>query len=175
MEKINSRILSIIFVCIFACSLFSTSASAFYYEGSFPYAETGLTGGGYIECSSSIGDIVIVFPVQYIDKIITFTTSGNLYNVSANTINCVVFRGGVQYSARLNSFGTLQYRTSSSSYYEYVDITTGEITDTNVVFITESERVNENYYFDNFQIAVVSLLFCILFFVFLGWFLWHRK
>lgn len=174
MYKNRSRILSFIFVFIVSVSLFATEGSAVYYEGSFPYAETNLTGGGYIECDSSVGDIVIVLPIQYIDRLLTFTTSGNLFNVSSNTINCIVFINGVQYSARFNSFGTLQYRNSSSSYYDYVDIVTRDISDTNVVFVTESNRVNENYYFDTYQIAVLSLLVCILFFVFLGWFLWHR-
>ncbi len=175
MGKNHTQILSFVFVFIIACSIFTTSASAVFYEGSFPYAETGLTGGGYIECSSNVGDICIVLPIQYIDKFITFTTGGNLFNVSSNTINCIVFIRGSQYSARFNSFGTLQYRSSSSMYNEYIDITTGEIVDTNVIFATDSERVNENYYFDYYQIAVLSLLVCILFFVFLGWFLWHRK
>lgn len=174
-EKRNKRIISVLFFLIFSVSVFAPTASAVFYEGSFPYAETGLTGGGFIECSSSIGDICIVFPVQYIDKCLTFTTSGNLFNVTNSTISCLVFVNGSQYSARFQSFGTLQYRVVSSSYYDYDDIVTGEISDTNVIFTTASERINDNYYFDKYQIAVLSVLIAILFFVFLGWFLWHRR
>lgn len=174
-EKRNKFIVSILLFCVLSVSIFAPTASAFFYEGSFPYDETGLTGGGFIECDSSIGDICVVFPVQYIDKFLTFTTSGNLFNVSNSTINCLVFVNGNQYTARFQSFGSLQYRTSSTSSYNYVDIVTRGIYDTNVIFTTSSERINDNYYFDSYQIAVLSILIVILFFVFLGWFLWHRK
>lgn len=174
-EKRNKFIISVILLCVLTVSVFAPTASAVYYEDSFPYAETGLTGGGFIECSSSIGDICIVLPIQYIDSCFTFTTGGNLFNVTSSTISCLVFVDGTQYSARFQSFGTLQYRTSTSSYYDYVDIATGDITDTNVVFTTASERINDNYYFDKYQIAVLSVLIAILFFVFVGWFLWHKR
>lgn len=174
-EKRNKFIVSVLLLSVLTISIFSPTASAVFYEGSFPYAETGLTGGGYIECSSSIGDIVIVFPVQYIDNYLTFTTSGNLFNVSNTTISCILFRNGTQYQARFQSFGTLQYRLQSGAYYEYTDIITGNISDTNVDFTTSSERINDNYYFDKFQIAVLSVLIAILFFNFLGWFLWHKR
>ena len=173
--KRNKIIVSVLLFCLLTVSIFAPTASAVYYEGSFPYAETGLTGGGFIECDSSIGDICIVFPTQYIDEYLTFTTSGNLFNVSNSTITCLVFHNGAQYSARFQSFGTLQYRTSSSASYNYIDIITRGIYETNVIFTTSSERINENYYFDSYQIAILSVLVAILFFVFLGWFLWHRK
>lgn len=174
-EKRNKCIISVLFFLILTVSVFAPTCSAIYYEDSFPYNETSLTGGAYIECSSSLGDICIVFPVQYIDKCLTFTTSGNLFNVTNSTISCLVFDDGVQYSGRFQAFGTLQYRPSSTGYYDYIDIVTNDVSDTNVIFATASERVNDNYYFSQYEIAILSVLIAILFFVFLGWFLWHRR
>lgn len=174
-EKISKRIYKIILFLLLSVSVCSTSAYAVYYEGTFPYAETGLTGGGYIECSSSIGDIVILLPEQYIDNYLTFTTSGNLFNVSNVNISCLVFRNGESFNARFQSFSTLEYRSQSGNQYTYTPITTSSIQDTNCIFMTESERINDNYYFTQYEIASLSVQIAILFFVFLGWFLWHRK
>lgn len=173
-KRFNSRIISIVLLCIFTVSLFAPSVSAVYYEGSFPYSQTGLTGGYYIECPSSIGDIVLIIPEQYGNNVFTFTTSGNLFNTSASTVTVALFLNGIQYSARFSAFGTLEYRVSSSGYYDYTAVTTLAPTDTNVVFCTSSNAINENYYFSQFEIAVLALLLMILFFVFLGWFLLHR-
>lgn len=173
-KRINSRFISVILLCIVTVSLLSPAAAAVYYEGSFPYTETGLTGGYYIECPSSIGDIVIIIPEQYGNNVLTFTTSGNLFNTSASTVSVALFLNGTQYSARFPAFGTLEYRISSSGYYDYTAVTTSAPTDTNVVFCTASYAINDNYYFSKFEMAVIALLLMILFFVFLGWFLLHR-
>lgn len=172
-KKNVTSIVSIIFVFIFAVSLCYSTASATYYENTFPYDETGLTGGAYIECASSLGDIVIVLPMQYRDNYLTFTTGGNLFNASASSISVVVFHNGNQYSGRFSSFATLQYRTDSS--YNYIDVVTSTVSDTNVIFCSESNVSNDNYYFSKFEIASLSVDIAILFFVFLGWFLWHRQ
>lgn len=171
----RTRVISIIFIFMFTVSVFTAQASAVYYEDTFPYNETGLTGGAYIECSSSIGDIVLVLPIQYINNYLTFTTDGNLYNASSSSITVALFYNGTQYQARFQSFGSLEYRVSSSGYYDYTAIRTGEIHDTNVVFVTSSERINDNYYFSKYEIASLSIQISILFFVFLGWFLLHRQ
>lgn len=171
----RTRVISIIFIFMFTVSVFTAQASAVYYEDTFPYNETGLTGGAYIECSSSIGDIVLVLPIQYINNYLTFTTSGNLYNASSSTITVALFRNGTQYTARFQSFGTLEYRSDISGYNQYSSVSTGEIYDTNVIFVTSSERINDNYYFSKYEIASLSVQIAILFFVFLGWFLWHKK
>lgn len=174
-ENKFTHFISVILFLLFSVSLFSAQASAVYYEDTFPYSETGLTGGAYIECYSSIGNIVLILPYGYKDNFLTFTTNGNLFNASNNTINCALFLNGNQYTARFPSFGTLEYRASNGNNYTYVDVTTSDITDTNVIFVTASERVNDNYYFDKFEIALLSVNIAILFFVFLGWFLWHRN
>lgn len=174
-ETKNKRIISVIFLLLFTVSVFTPQASAAYYEDTFPYDETGLTGGAYIECSSSLGDIVLVLPMQYIDRYFTFTTSGNLFNASSSTITVALYLNGTQYSARFPSFSTLEYRVSTSGYYDYTAVTTGDIYDTNVIFVTSSERINDNYYFTKFEIATLSVQIATLFFVFLGWFLLHKQ
>ncbi len=171
----RTRTISVIFLFIFAFSIFTAQASAVYYEDTFPYNETGLTGGAYIECDSSLGDIVIVLPMQYINDCLTFTTGGNLYNATASTITVALFLNGTQYSARFPAFGTLEYRLASSGYYDYIGVTTGNIYDTNVVFVTASERINDNYYFSKYEIATLAVQIAILFFVFLEWFLLHKR
>lgn len=175
-EKKFARILSVVLFCIVTVSIFAPSASAAYYEDSFPYTDTGLTGGCYIECPSSIGDIILLVPAQYRYDSLTFTTDGNLYNCTSSTITCLMFLNGVQYTARFPAFGTLEYRESSSTgYYDYTAVTTYNVTDTNVVFFSASSLYNGNFYFTYYEMAVLSLLIMILFFVFLGWFLLHRK
>lgn len=138
------------------CVSFVLPVSAAYYDNSFPADETGLTGGAYIECTSSIGDIVIVLPWNYRENYLTFSTTGDLINCSSGTISCAVFRNGVRYSARFSSWGSLSYQQSSN--YTYTDITVNLIKDTNCVFVTDSDAVNESYYFSSFELAVIILL-----------------
>ena len=173
-KRINTRVISFVLLLIVAVSVLSPSAYAVYYEGSFPYTETGLTGGYFIECGSSVGDCVLIIPEQYGRDVFTFTTSGNLFNTSASTVSVAMFVNGTQYSARFSAFGTLEYRTSSSGSYNYVPVVTSVPSDTNVVFCTASSAINENYYLSQFEMMVIVLLLMILFFVFLGWFLLHR-
>lgn len=54
----RTRFISLILFFVLTVSIFSAQASAVYDEDTFPYNQTGLTGGTYIECSSSLGDIV---------------------------------------------------------------------------------------------------------------------
>ena len=158
------------FVILFSSLV--VQSNAIYYDDSFPCEQTGICGGAFISCSSSIGNIIIVIPYNYKDNYLTFTTSGNLYNASSNTINCALFRNGVKYTARFSSYDTLQYRYSYNSSYEY--LTTSDITATNVVFLGNTEANNDNYYFNQFEIASLCVQIAILFFVFLNWFLLHK-
>ena len=158
------------FIVLF--SSLSVQSNAVYYDDSFPCEETGICGGAFISCSSTIGNIIIVIPYNYKDNYFTFTTNGNLYNASSNTITCALFRNGVKYKARFSSYDTLQYRYSDNSSYEYVF--TSDITSTNVVFLGNTEANNDNYYFNQFEIATLCVQIAILFFVFLNWFLLHK-
>ena len=163
-------VLLTVFVVLFSC--LSISSYAVFYDDTFPITETGLTGGAFIKCKSSIGEIVIVLPYNYKDNYFTFTSSGNLYNASSNSISVSVFRNGTKYQGRFSSYSTLQYRIDSD--YNYTYVTTGDILSTNVVFLGLTERSNENFYFSTFEMFSLSVQICILFFVFLNWFLLHK-
>ena len=158
------------FIILF--SSFAVPSNAVYYDDSFPCEQTGICGGAFISCSSSIGNIIIVIPYNYKDNYLTFTTTGNLYNASSNTISCALFKNGVKYIARFSSYDTLQYRISNNYSYEY--LTTSDISATNVVFLGNTEANNDNYYFNQFEIASLCVQIAILFFVFLNWFLLHK-
>lgn len=160
--------IKIVIVSLILCSSFVLPVSAAYYDNSFPADETGLTGGAYIECTSSIGDIVIVLPWNYKENYLTFSTSGNLVNCSSGSISCAVYRNGVKYSARFTGWGTLGYQVASNNY-TYTDVTVYLIEDTNCVFITDTEAVNESYYFSSFETIVISLLIASVIFEFLRW------
>ena len=54
-----------VFVVLFSC--LSSSSYAVFYDDTFPITETGLTGGAFIKCKSSIGEIVIILPYNYKD------------------------------------------------------------------------------------------------------------
>lgn len=159
-----------VFVVLFSC--LSISSYAVFYDDTFPITETGLTGGAFIKCNSSIGQIVIVLPYNYKDNYLTFTSSGNLYNASSNSITVSVFRNGVQYTGRFSAYSSLQYRIDKE--HNYTNVTTSEIISTNVVFLGLTERSNENFYFSTFEMFSLSVQICILFFVFLNWFLLHK-
>lgn len=159
-----------VFVVLFSC--FSISSYAVFYDDTFPITETGLTGGAFIKCKSSIGEIVIVLPYNYKDNFLTFTSSGNLFNASSNSFSVSVFRNGVQYTGRFPSYSTLEYRVDYN--HSYTDVVTSEIISTNVIFLGLTERSNENFYFSTFEMFTLSVQICILFFVFLNWFLLHK-
>ncbi len=173
-EKRIKYFISFVFFVFLSFSIFSPICNAVFYEDSFPFEETGLTGGAFVECNSNIGSICIVLPKQYTDSYFTFTTSGNLLNLSSSTISCLLFANGIQYNARFQPFGGLQYRVTSG-YYDYIDVVTSDIVDTNIIFSTASERINENYYFNSYEICIISVLLFILFFEFMGWLRCRQK
>ena len=159
-----------VFVVLFSC--LSISSYAVFYDDTFPITDTGLTGGAFIKCKSAIGEIVIVLPYNYKDNYFTFTSSGNLYNASSNTITVSVFRNGSKYMGRFSAYSSLQYRINKN--YDYEDVITSDILATNVVFLGLTERSNDNFYFSTFEMFSLSVQICILFFVFLNWFLLHK-
>lgn len=167
------RVISILCCLLLLFSLFALPVGATRYSNNFP-TETGLTGGAFIVAMSSIGTITVLIPYNYKVDYFTFSTSGNVINVSSSTIYCAVYKNGTRYDARFNSWGGLSYRVSSSGYYDYSDINITSVVDTNLVFVTNSDKQNESYYFSAYEKFVICLLAAQLFFIFLGWFLWHK-
>ena len=130
------KILSLFFA-IFIVSVSFVSASAVYYEDSFPSAETGLTGGLFLECSTNLGNCVIVIPYNFKEDTFTFSTSGNVFNATSSTVSGVLYRNGQQYSVRWSSFSYPQYRQSDSSY-SYTDLVIKTTLVSVTLFITKS-------------------------------------
>lgn len=164
-----------VFISLFLFFVSVLPASAVYYEDTFPSDETGLTGGLFIECSTNIGDAVIVIPYNFKNDTFTFSTSGNIFNASSTSISGALYLNGSQYTVRWAGYSYPQYRLSDTGY-TYTDLVINSVSDTNVVFITDNEELsNDNYYLSVYEKIVISFLCIILFFVFLSWFLLHKK
>ena len=164
-----------IFITLFLVSFSFLSASAVYYDDTFPSAETGLTGGLFLECETNIGKCVIVVPYNYKNNTFTFSTSGNVFNATSTSISCTLFRNGQQYTCRWAGYSFPEYRLEATGY-QYSDLTITKVTDTNIVFITDDDELsNDNYYLSVYEKIIISLLSVIVFLLFLMWFLLHRR
>lgn len=164
-----------ILICFILLFCFCIPSFAVYYDDEFPSSQTGLTGGSFIRCRTNLGEAVILIPINYRNDFLAVSTSGNLYNCYSSTITGTMYINNNQYSMRWSSFSYPEYRAYDSNY-SYSSFTIYEVLDTNCRFLTVNDAVqNNNYYLEPYQIIVISLLISILFFVFLEWFLWHRK
>lgn len=153
--------------------VFSVQSFAQFYENSFPdYIE--FKNGYYVEMTCNRGNAVLIMSKASYDNII-FDSDNQMYNISNSTIYGVFCLGGTTYPARFAGRNYLQAQLNPLNATWY-DIDIRSIDDTNVDFgnTGDPELNNDNLYFDKYQIAVVSLLVAILFFEFLGWFLWHK-
>lgn len=147
------------------------------YGTEFPSYVT-YSGGAYFEVKSTLGQIAFVCPNTYKSGYFGFIGSGNnICNLSNSTVSGYIYTtSGTSYSARFSSLGTLQYRTDSSSYYEWQDITITEILNTNVTFVDEKgDRQTDNYFLDKEDIFLYSLLFVIVACSVLGLFLPKKR
>lgn len=162
------RFYSIFFVVVYLF-VFSVSSFAISYDNNYPSSVTQLTGGKFIRCYGSVGEIIILLPEDKANYL-TVTSSGNLINLHSSTINGRCYINNVSYLCRFTSFNSLEYRIDNNNYYTYVEIVIDDIIDTNCDLITnKQEYYNNSFYFSKFEIFVICLLICILIFVFLGW------
>lgn len=104
------------------------------FDGSRP-----LAGGYYVDVvTSQLGDLLIYIPVNYVDGYLTYTESGNLFNLSSSTVTCIAFtENGTQYSVRFSSFAEPQYRLYDYQVSTWYDLTVSEVSDTNVRILSE--------------------------------------
>lgn len=143
------------------------------YPSYVPYS-----GGAFFEVKSTIGQITFVCPNTYQSNYFGFVGSGNnICNLSNTTVSGYIYTtSGTDYSARFTALGKLQYRTGSSSYYEWQDITITEVLNTNVIFVDEKgDRQTDNYFFTKENILLYSLLFVIASCSVLGLFLPKKR
>ena len=171
------KILSIFFAFLIAFFALVVPAYAVEYGTQFP-GYVPISGGAFIETQSSLGKITFVCPNNFKDDYFGFSGNGfNICNISNSTISGYIYTtSGASYQARFTSFGTLQYRTGTSGYYEYLDVTITDILNTNVNFIDDKlDRQTDNYFFDKYDIFFFVILIVICFCTVLNLFFRKRR
>lgn len=156
MKKIIS-IFAVLLVLVFS----ALPCFAVEYSTDFP-SYVPISGGAFFEVKSSLGQITFVCPNNFKNGYFGFSGSGNnICNISNSTVSGYIFTAsGNSYQARFTALGTLEYRTSSGSYYEYRDVTITEILNTNVTFIDDKgDRQTDNYFLSKENIFLYTLLF----------------
>ena len=142
MKKIIS-----IFAVLLVLSFSVLPCFAVEYSTEFP-SYVPISGGAFFEVKSSLGQITFVCPNNFKNCYFGFSGNGNnICNISNSTVSGYIYTAsGNSYQARFTALGTLEYRTSSGSYYEYRDVTITEILNTNVTFIDDKgDRQTDNY------------------------------
>lgn len=155
MKKIIS-IFAVLLVLVFSAS----PCFAVEYSTKFP-SYVPISGGAFFEVKSSLGQITFVCPNNFKNGYFGFSGNGNnICNISNSTVSGYIYTStGNSYQARFTSLGTLEYRTSSGSYYEYRDVTISEILNTNVTFIDDKgDRQTDNYFLSKENIFLYTLL-----------------
>lgn len=155
MKKIIS-IFAVVLVFVFS----ALPCFAVEYSTDFP-SYVPISGGAFFEVKSSLGQITFVCPNNFKVGYFGFTGNGNnICNISNSTVSGYIFTAsGNSYQARFTALGTLEYRTSSGSYYEYRDVTITEILNTNVTFIDDKgDRQTDNYFLSKEDIFLYTLL-----------------
>ena len=156
MKKIIS-FFAVVLVLIFS----ALPCFAVEYSTKFP-SYVPISGGAFFEVKSSLGQITFVCPNNFKNGYFGFSGNGNnICNISNSTVSGYIFTAsGNSYQARFTALGTLEYRTSSGSYYEYRDVTITEILNTNVTFIDDKgDRQTDNYFLSKENIFLYTLLF----------------
>ena len=155
MKKIIS-IFAVFLVLVFS----ALPCFAVEYSTDFP-SYVPISGGAFFEVKSSLGQITFVCPNNFKNGYFGFTGNGNnICNISNSTVSGYIYTSsGNSYQARFTALGTLEYRTSSGSYYEYRDVTITEILNTNVTFIDDKgDRQTDNYFLSKENIFLYTLL-----------------
>lgn len=155
MKKIIS-----IFAVLLVLSFSVLPCFAVEYSTEFP-SYVPISGGAFFEVKSSLGQITFICPDNFKNGYFGFSGNGNnICNISNSTVSGYIYTAsGNSYQARFTSLGTLEYRTSSGSYYEYRDVTITEILNTNVTFIDDKgDRQTDNYFLSKEDIFLYTLL-----------------
>lgn len=171
LKKGISIMLSLLLLLVFSLPCFATS-----YSNIFPSSATGLTGGAFLVGKSGNTNVTVLLPVDFKKGTFTFDSQGRVFNITNSTVTGRVYINNTVYNIRWQAFSYSQYYVASGAYYQWVDFSIHDISDTNIEFETSvSAWQNDSIYLDKRDIVLFSLLVAILFFVFLGWFLWHRE
>lgn len=150
----------LIFAVVLVLAFSALPCFAVEYSTEFP-SYVPISGGAFFEVESSLGKITFVCPNNFKNGYFGFSGTGNnICNISNSTVSGYIFTAsGNIYQARFTSLGTLEYRTSSGSYYEYRDVTITKILNTNVTFIDDKgDRQTDNYFLSKENIFLYTLL-----------------
>lgn len=110
-------------LCAAVCLAGLLVVSAAAYED-VPPGNPPFVGGVYITGTTrELGTVTVYLPVTYQHGYLGLSDSGNLFNVSNSSISGIMYRGSTEYQFRVSSWSTPQYRLSSSSGYQYNDLT----------------------------------------------------
>lgn len=151
----------LIFAVVLVLAFSALPCFAVEYSTEFP-SYVSISGGAFFEVESSLGKITFVCPNNFKNGYFGFSGTGNnICNISNSTVSGYIFTAsGNSYQARFTALGTLEYRTSSGSYYEYRDVTITKILNTNVTFIDDKgDRQTDNYFLSKENIFLYTLLF----------------
>lgn len=155
MKKIISIFSVLLFLVFSALPCFAVE-----YSTDFP-SYVPISGGAFFEVKSSLGQITFICPNTYKNNYFGFSGNGNnICNISNSTVSGYIYTtSGTSYQARFTSLGNLEYRTSTSSYYEYKEVTITEILNTNVTFVDDKgDRQTDNYFLSKENIFLYTLL-----------------
>lgn len=141
-----------VFICsVVACFfLFLTSA----------FAVAPADGSFYLSCSSvQLGEVVVYVPItSNFNRRMFGVRNGQPVNITSSTISGYIYdgSGSLQYNVRFPvPFGTAEYRSSDSSYYEWQSLDLS-IVDTNFDIVENSEELRSD---QGINISIVALCF----------------
>lgn len=171
--KIKCLSISAVFIILFIIlSCFPVYAEE--YGNQYP-DYVNQSGACFIECNTNLGKGSVIFARNYQENTIGFYGSGhNIMNITSSTVSgYLVLENGNTYNVRAQGFSTFQYY-DGSNWGNYYDLTTSQITNTNVEF-TDYQKDRENYFYltsfaENFIISILFVQAIVLVFIlFLVW------
>lgn len=115
-------------------------------------ASAPLAGGYYFDCDAGL----LYVPKEVQHGSFTLNASGDLVNITESTVRGLLERSGSSYEAQFTSFGTLQYRVRTGSYWEWQDISSGTISSTNVEILDDGNAVR---LWPSFDVLAMVMLF----------------
>lgn len=132
------------------------------YEDNYPNY-IPISGGAYIEVKCSLGTAALVFPSEYKNGYFGFVNRSDsaFGNIHSGTINGYVYTSNGQIYIIRASYGqAVEFRTSNTYPYDWVDISIRDILNTNIMLIddTDLNRQNDLIYYDftYFERAILS-------------------
>jgi len=148
----------LVFVCL---------ATVGYAYGSTPPSNPRVSGACFIDCRTvELGRVTLYFPVTYQYDCLTYSSSGNLFNLTNSTITGFYYDsssvGDSQLAVRFTSFNEPEYRYAyeNGNYisYTYDNLTITEILNTNIDIVESYDDLTIVPRHDLLLYIIISLL-----------------